>query len=84
MQQLIMDNKPSLVSQESVNYRKDAGGENSCSSCINFIIPNACSAVKGLISETGTCDIYSPIEKQAAQPDANEALMAQLFGGMNG
>jgi len=84
MQQFIMDNKPSLVSQESVNYRKDAGGENSCSSCVNFIIPNACSAVKGLISETGTCDIYSPIEKQAAQPDANEALMAQLFGGMNG
>lgn len=80
-----MEEKPSLVTQESVNYRKDSAGENSCSGCVNFIIPNACSAVKGLISENGTCDIFSPIEKQAAPAGGDpEALMAQLFGGMNG
>lgn len=79
-----MEEKPSLVTQESVNYRKDSAGENSCSGCVNFIVPNSCSAVKGLISETGTCDIYSPIEKQVAPAGDSDALMAQLFGGMNG
>jgi len=71
-----------LVAKEEANYKVDSQGDSPCGSCANFISPSSCKLVSGTISENGTCDMYQPVEADAAGADAPD-LMSQLFGGMS-
>jgi hypothetical protein len=69
----------SKIPQDLVDY-KVGQGDKTCVSCINFIEPNACKVVKGIISATGVSDLYQPKEDIFATEDV-EGLSNQLFGG---
>ena len=61
------------VDQASVNYRAGTP-EQSCASCVNFMPPESCAAVSGVISPKALCDLYS---MKAAPP----GLENEVFGG---
>lgn len=47
------------VSQASVQYQTSPKGEQQCSTCMNFIPPNACKRVEGQISPNGWCLLWT-------------------------
>lgn len=64
------------ISKVEANYKVAGEGEPPCSSCGNFISPDACKLVSGTISDKGTCDLYTVPEDQD--------LESVLFGGQGG
>jgi hypothetical protein len=77
------------VSKDEANYRRgDPQGE-SCASCMNFRPEmEQCSAVQGVISPAGMCDLYSGGEEEGRTPPGEPAapvdemmLQQLLFGG---
>jgi hypothetical protein len=50
------------VEQETVLYQSTPKDGQQCSSCVNFVAPNQCKVVKGVVAATGWCNAYAPIE----------------------
>lgn len=48
------------ASKQMVQYQDSPKGGHQCSSCSNFIAPNACKVVAGTISPHGWCSIWTP------------------------
>ena len=51
------DNK---VDPASVMYQATPNNGQQCSSCVNFVAPNACKVVSGVVAPTGYCVAYAP------------------------
>lgn len=54
-----MIDTPDKIEQEQANYRIATGGD-SCATCENFVAPDSCQVVAGLIKANGLCDVFSP------------------------
>jgi hypothetical protein len=50
----------SKVDQSVVQYQTSPKDGAMCSTCVNFVAPNACKVVKGEISPNGWCVAYAP------------------------
>jgi hypothetical protein len=50
----------SKVEQSVVQYQTSPKDGAMCSSCVNFVAPNACKVVAGTISPNGWCVAYAP------------------------
>jgi hypothetical protein len=50
----------SKVEQSVVQYQTSPKDGAKCSTCVNFIAPNACKVVAGNISPNGWCVAYAP------------------------
>ena len=50
----------SKVEQSVVQYQNAPKDGQKCSGCANFIAPNACKVVSGVISPEGWCVAYAP------------------------
>lgn len=50
--------QPAKVSQASVQYQDQPHGAQKCANCIQFIQPNACKVVEGVISPEGWCALW--------------------------
>jgi hypothetical protein len=48
------------VEQSVVQYQTTPKDGAQCSSCVNFVAPNACKVVSGTISPSGWCVAYAP------------------------
>ena len=66
---------PPAVEKEEVNYRAAEEGI-SCSTCNNFVAPDACLVVNGKVAEDGLCDVHEP------KTDAAGDVESMLFGGV--
>jgi hypothetical protein len=44
----------------SVGYQTKPSDGQQCSGCTQFVAPNACLLVSGVISPSGWCQLYSP------------------------
>jgi hypothetical protein len=51
------------VDQSTVAYQTTPNNGQQCSSCVNFVAPNACKVVLGTISPGGWCTAYAPKAK---------------------
>ena len=47
-------------SQADAMYQTMPKGDQRCGLCTSFVSPNACQLVKGTISPTGWCQLFSP------------------------
>ncbi len=54
------DAADSKVDQSAVQYQTTPNNGAMCSSCVNFVAPNACKVVAGTISPNGWCVAYAP------------------------
>ena len=63
--------------KDTVTYIQATGNE-ACASCRNFVVPDECSSVEGVINPGATCDLFAPAA-QVAQEQEN--LMSDLLGG---
>ena len=50
----------SKVYQNFVQYQESPKDGQKCSGCANFVAPNACKVVSGVISPDGWCVAYAP------------------------
>ncbi len=50
----------SKVEQSVVQYQTSPKDGAQCSGCVNFVAPNACKVVAGVIAPTGWCVAYAP------------------------
>jgi hypothetical protein len=50
----------SKVDQSTVQYQTTPNAGAMCSTCTNFVAPNACKVVSGSISPNGWCVAYAP------------------------
>jgi hypothetical protein len=50
----------SKVEQSVVQYQTKPNNGQQCSTCVNFVAPNACKVVLGTIVPTGWCVAYAP------------------------
>ena len=50
----------SKVEQSVVQYQNAPKDGQKCSGCANFVAPNACKVVSGVISPEGWCVAYAP------------------------
>jgi hypothetical protein len=50
----------SKVDQSVVQYQTSPKDGAQCSSCVNFVAPNACKVVSGTIVPNGWCVAYAP------------------------
>ena len=48
------------LAPEAVQYQKTPKDGVQCSTCVNFVAPNACQIVSGEIAPTGWCVAYGP------------------------
>lgn len=48
------------VPQSGVQYQATPKDGQQCSTCVNFVPPNACKLVAGSIAPTGWCLLYAP------------------------
>ncbi len=48
------------LAQDAVQYQLTPKDGAKCSTCVNFIAPNACQIVSGTISPDGWCIAYGP------------------------
>ena len=48
------------VDQSTVQYQTSPKDGAMCSTCTNFVAPNACKVVSGTISPNGWCVAYAP------------------------
>lgn len=75
-----------MINKKDANYRMadatdpDSG---SCGACVNFIPPDNCKAVSGVVSSAGLCDLYEAKPQQQGN-EGTDSLMAQLFGNTQG
>lgn len=71
------------VSQAEASYRQ-GNAEQSCANCKNYLPPDSCMVVQGLVSSSGLSDLWEPKTMEAEGPSPEEAMM-QLFpsGGMS-
>jgi hypothetical protein len=44
----------------SVAYQTKPNNGAQCSGCVQFVAPNACKIVSGVIAADGWCELYSP------------------------
>jgi secreted PhoX family phosphatase len=51
---------PAKKPQKSVAYQTTPKGSARCIACDQFLQPNACKTVDGVINPTGWCNLYSP------------------------
>jgi hypothetical protein len=54
------DSGDSKVDQSAVQYQTTPNNGAMCSTCVNFVAPNACKVVAGTISPNGWCVAYAP------------------------
>jgi hypothetical protein len=54
------DDNDSKVDQSVVQYQTSPKDGAQCSGCVNFVAPNACKVVKGVISPNGWCVAFAP------------------------
>lgn len=69
------------LDKRSVNYRFGQD-DSTCAHCKQFLDPNACIKVDGLINPTGTCDLFEPALSNSS-PDTS-ALTTELLAGTDG
>jgi hypothetical protein len=48
------------VDPSSVQYQNTPNNGQKCSTCVNFVAPNACKVVSGTINPNGWCVAYAP------------------------
>jgi hypothetical protein len=48
------------VDPSAVNYQTTPNNGQQCSGCVNFVAPNACKVVSGVISPNGWCVAFAP------------------------
>ena len=48
------------AAQASVAYQTKPNGASKCGNCVQFVTPNACKIVSGVISPNGWCELWSP------------------------
>ena len=48
------------VSQTLAHYQGTPKGKASCTTCSQFITPNACKVVSGVVAPTGWCLLFAP------------------------
>jgi hypothetical protein len=48
------------ISKVAVNYQEHPDGDKRCDKCIQFLPPDACKMVEGMISPQGSCRIFMP------------------------
>ena len=48
------------VDKSTVQYQDKPKDGHQCSGCSNFVAPGSCKVVKGTISPTGWCSIWTP------------------------
>jgi len=48
------------LAQSAVQYQETPKNGQKCSTCVNFVAPNACKIVSGNISPDGWCMVYAP------------------------
>jgi hypothetical protein len=51
------------IAQAQVQYQTTPKDGNKCSTCVNFVAPNACKIVAGTISPEGWCIAFAPKEQ---------------------
>ena len=51
---------PAKKAQKAVDYQTTPKGSARCIACDQFLQPNACKTVEGVINPTGWCNLYSP------------------------
>jgi len=44
----------------TVGYQTKPSNGQQCSGCVQYVNPNACKIVSGVIAPTGWCELYSP------------------------
>jgi hypothetical protein len=78
MTDVTVGDSPEKVSKKEANYR-EASSTDRCGNCANFIEPDGCQVVEGLIRVDQISDLYQPVQQQT---DADvETAEAALFGG---
>lgn len=50
------------IPQDAVAYRQGEGNS-SCGGCANFLPPNECKTVAGVVSPAATCDLFTPSQE---------------------
>ena len=53
-----------------VNYKQATDLITSCGSCASFVSPNACKLVRGPISSSMTCDMFTAADSDEAPTEA--------------
>lgn len=66
-----------MLGKNEANYRKGTDLE-SCATCKNFLPPNACKLVDGVIAPNGLSDMY-----ESADASSQTDLVSQLFGNIS-
>lgn len=51
------------IAQPQVQYQNQPKDGQKCSACVNFVAPNACTIVSGVINPEGWCIAYAPKEE---------------------
>lgn len=54
----IASDAPSQLRREDVRYQEGPKGSQRCSGCKNFVGPNACRVVAGLVNPNGWCLLF--------------------------
>jgi hypothetical protein len=54
------DGADAKVEQSVVQYQPNPKDGQQCSGCVNFVAPNACKVVSGVIAPTGWCVAFAP------------------------
>jgi hypothetical protein len=50
--------KTTKTTKQTAGYQNSPNGGQSCSTCINFVRPNACRIVEGTVSPQGWCKLW--------------------------
>jgi len=75
------DKAPKQESKSTVNYGPGIEGQD-CLGCEHFQEPDRCHRVRGEISPTGTCDLWtSPSQVEGFEFGDSESIEEILFGG---
>ena len=53
------------VQKIKVQYQNGPRGKQKCSGCTMWVPPNKCTAVEGMISNEGWCNLYEKAGKKA-------------------
>jgi hypothetical protein len=51
------------ISKAAVAYQDHPQGDKQCGKCLQFVAPNSCKIVDGVVSSQGFCRIFTPLKQ---------------------
>ena len=51
------------ISKAAVAYQDHPQGDKQCAKCLQFVAPNSCKMVDGVVSSQGFCRIFTPLKQ---------------------